>query len=879
MPVHSESPRDVRSLTQSIARIIPAICLSIATLAHAAPPPGYYDSVDTSSAASLRATLHEVIDDHSRFPYTSSSTDTWDILNAAQQDPADSGKIIDVYGNQSINKMSGGSGPYNREHSWPKSYGFPDDGGSNYPYTDCYQLFLCDSGYNSTRNNKIFDRCIASCSEEPTVFNNGQGGGTGTYPGNSNWTSGSSTSGNWEVWRGRRGDIARAQFYLDVRYEGGTHGITGANEPDLILTDNVSLIANSSTGQNLSVAYMGLRSVLLQWHHEDPVDDWERNRNDVVSSYQGNRNPFIDHPEWVDCIFENVCGGISAPTGLAANAGDGIVSLTWNSNVESILAGYNIYRATNAGGPFSLLNGSLLSTPAFNDTSVFNDTLYFYFVTAVANDATESAASTMVSALPTMAGGPPTAPVGLMADAADGEVTLSWTANPEGDVSGYNVWRATTSSGPYTMFNAGLVVPTTYTDTTVVNNTTYYYVITAVNASLDESPFSNEVAATPMATTAGNIGPPWINEFHYDNNGGDTNEFVEIAGAAGVSLNGWRVIGYNGNGGGMYDQVSLSGTIPDQDGCIGTLAFDFDGMQNGAPDGLALVDADDNVRQFISYEGTFTAVGGPAAGMVSTNIGVDEQPAPEVGASLQLLGTGAAYEDFSWQETTAHSRGTINNSQTFDGCAVIDMTPPTAPTGLTATPANGTVTLNWNTNSEGDLAGYHVYRSDSSQGTFVQINGVLLVNNTFVDGSAANCTTYFYVVTALDDSSNESNDSNMAIATPSTDGPAAADCDSNDIPDECEADSDGDGAIDACDGCPTDIDKLAPGNCGCNVPDIADGDINEDGFVNGRDIQSFVTALITQSQDAGVLCHGDFNNSSALDAADIAPMIDELIGQ
>jgi hypothetical protein len=95
---------------------------------------------------------------------------------------------------------------------------------------------------------------------------------------------------------------------MDLRYDGGIHGVTGANEPDLILTDNESLIDASNTGNNESVAYMGMLSVLLQWHGEDPVDDVERARNNVVFSYQDNRNPFIDHPEWVDCLYNDVCG-------------------------------------------------------------------------------------------------------------------------------------------------------------------------------------------------------------------------------------------------------------------------------------------------------------------------------------------------------------------------------------------------------------------------------------------------------------------------------------------------------------------------------------------------------------------------------------------
>ncbi|HEY9143624.1 MAG TPA: endonuclease, partial [Arenimonas sp.] len=58
---------------------------------------------------------------------------------------------------------------------------------------------------------------------------------------------------------------------------------------------------------NLSVAYMGRLADLLQWHAEDPVDAKEQLRNEAVYSYQGNRNPFIDHPEWAACIFQNQC--------------------------------------------------------------------------------------------------------------------------------------------------------------------------------------------------------------------------------------------------------------------------------------------------------------------------------------------------------------------------------------------------------------------------------------------------------------------------------------------------------------------------------------------------------------------------------------------
>jgi endonuclease I len=265
------------------------------------PPTGYYSGANALSASTLRASLHEIIDDHQRYPYTSTATDTWDVLEFADEDPLDTGRILDIYKNASYLKAGGGNTQYNREHTWPKSYGFPADSASNYPYTDMHMLMLSDSSYNSSRGNKPYGNCTSTCTEYPTQSYAGAGGGNSVFPGNSNWAN----SSIWQTWSKLKGDVARAVLYMDVRYEGGVHSTTGASEPDLRLTDNLGLI--TTTGTNTSVAYMGLLSVLLQWHADDPVTEAERLRNDVIYSYQNNRNPFIDHPEWVACVFKNIC--------------------------------------------------------------------------------------------------------------------------------------------------------------------------------------------------------------------------------------------------------------------------------------------------------------------------------------------------------------------------------------------------------------------------------------------------------------------------------------------------------------------------------------------------------------------------------------------
>ena len=190
--------------------------------AFADPPPGYYNAATGLTGTALRNALHAIIDDHTRIPYTSSSTDTWDVLAIAHEDPSNPANILTVYRNASVaeGNHSSGSG-WNREHTWPSSYGFTDDGGCNYPYTDCHVLMPADWGYNSARSNRPYDDCSGGCDPFPVDG----------MPGEFNFGTGNGNGGSWETWSERRGDVARALFYLAVRYEGGQHGSTGCDEP------------------------------------------------------------------------------------------------------------------------------------------------------------------------------------------------------------------------------------------------------------------------------------------------------------------------------------------------------------------------------------------------------------------------------------------------------------------------------------------------------------------------------------------------------------------------------------------------------------------------------------------------------------------------
>ncbi len=336
-------------------------------------PAGYYDEADVSTDLALRASLHAIIDDHTRIPYTSSSLDTWDVLEMADQDQDQPGNITTLYRNNSLAKQGRGNDAYNREHTWPRSYGFTDDEPTNYPFSDMHALFLADIDYNAERQNQPYGDCEANCRDFPAESNDGRGGSATDI----NQTIGEFSQGSWEVWPARRGDIARAMFYMDVRYEGGQHGATAATEPDLILTDDRDLIEAGRSDRNETVAHMGLLTTLLDWHRQDPVDAVEQQHHEAVFGAQGNRNPFIDQPNYVDCVYRNDCSRLQAPqfepgalAGLwydpAAN-GEGYNVIVSNAGITVFFYGYS-----NAGERLWLLSSTIPADFAFGQTLNFD---------------------------------------------------------------------------------------------------------------------------------------------------------------------------------------------------------------------------------------------------------------------------------------------------------------------------------------------------------------------------------------------------------------------------------------------------------------------------------------------------------------------------
>ncbi len=265
-------------------------------------PQDYYQEANGKSSDNLKEALHQIISNHSVFPYTSSSTDTWDILQLSDQDPENHENMILVYTGRSQDKgYRDGSGNYsqyengngtqsnswNREHVWPKSHGFPNE--DDNAYTDVHNLKPSDRSVNSSRGTKDYDYGGSQHSEATECLTD---------------------SDSWEPSDSVKGDIARILFYMVVRYD---PGYDHNNNPfDLELVDY--------TTPNNNDPILGKLSSLIQWHYDDPVDDFEINRNEIIYGYQENRNPFIDHPNLVGFLWgENIGENWNENLGLQNN--------------------------------------------------------------------------------------------------------------------------------------------------------------------------------------------------------------------------------------------------------------------------------------------------------------------------------------------------------------------------------------------------------------------------------------------------------------------------------------------------------------------------------------------------------------------------------
>ncbi len=207
------------------------------------------------------------------------------------------------------------------------------------------------------------------------------------------------------------------------------------------------------------------------------------------------------------------------------------------------------------------------------------------------------------------------------------------------------------------------------------------------------------VVLTAFFSFSGLAQNAWINEIHYDNTGTDAGEFIEVViqNAGSYTLADFSVVLYNGNNGLSYDTKTIdlftAGAVSNGYSLF-YYTYPANGIQNGAPDGMALAYQGSVVSgQWLSYEGAMTANDGPANGMLSADIGVMETGTEAVGLSLQLAGSGAAYSDFLWQAPADDTPGQLNNGQSLGGAPQPE--PSNYPTELALEVYKIMITLTW----------------------------------------------------------------------------------------------------------------------------------------------------------------------------------------
>jgi len=426
---------------KKITQILFFFCLSIIY-----GQENYYNDVNLNlTGITLKEELAtKIISTHTQFLFYDQ---VWDASKATDVNPENPQEVLLIYGfengtdtdvtndrTRGINDNSGASGDWNREHVYSQSLGTPALSDSG-PGSDAHHLRPADAQKNSSRNNRKFT----------------------TGSGN----SGIQANGGWYPGDEWKGDVARMMMYMYVRYD------------DRCLMTNIGIGDNSSTPDDMI-------DLFLQWNAEDPVSDFERQRNTYHENTsnqnaQGNRNPFIDNP----ILATRIWGGPEAedtwgiytstdteaptvPTNLVtSNITTFSVDVSWDASTDNVeVTSYDVF-----------VDGSLVkntTNTSITITGLNSNTTYTFEVLAkdIANNL--SAKSTAINATTLEDVTPPSVPENIIISNETGvSFKLSWDkATDDTAVTGYDVfvnnnYNASTSDTTYTV--AGLTVSTTYT--------------------------------------------------------------------------------------------------------------------------------------------------------------------------------------------------------------------------------------------------------------------------------------------------------------------------------------------------------------------------------------------------------------------------------
>lgn len=339
-------------------------------------PAGYYDAAAGLTCGPLKTALSNIISaNYNALTYGEvwtayqttdmhrNDANTADIIwDMYSDNPAGAEPYTFTYNTNQCGNYNSEADCYNREHSFPKSW-FNDA----YPmYTDLNHLFATDGYVNNRRGNQPYGEVVA-----PTwTSQNGSKLGPNIYPGFSGVV--------FEPRNEYKGDLARGQLYMVTRYESLVAGWQG--------NGNANDILNGTTFPALDNWYIAM---LFTWHINDPVSTKEINRNNAVFALQGNRNPFIDHPEYVYKVWQ--CTGLLPVTitDFTAQKNNESVVLKWYATFETNFKKFEIERSLDGANFYKIgeVAGSNLANYSFTDNNLPKANTIFYRLKMIDIDA------------------------------------------------------------------------------------------------------------------------------------------------------------------------------------------------------------------------------------------------------------------------------------------------------------------------------------------------------------------------------------------------------------------------------------------------------------------------------------------------------------
>ncbi len=523
-----------------LKRILSTILIVLSSFAFSQE--AYYNGLDLNlTGVALKNELAtKIINTHTNsLSYTPG---IWNASMATDVNPANSGEVLLIYGwedgtdgnpnndrERGINATCGGggcSGLWNREHVFPNSLADPDldaSGTSGPPYADAHNLRPCDSPTNSSRGNKTF----ATGSGNSGAVTNGW------YPG--------------DEWKG---DVARIIMYMYLRYG------------DQCKPTFVGVGSSAGTPDDMI-------DLFLQWNAEDPVSDFERQRNtyheNTGNTYaQGNRNPFIDNPRLATRIWggpeaEDTWGiytsvdseAPTVPTNVSiSNETTFSLDVSWTASTDNVgVTSYNIYVDGN-------LNTSVSST-SVTINGLNSNTTYAIRISAKDLADNESAQSTAVNGTTLEDTQAPSVPTNVViSNETDTAFTVTWTASTDNTaVTGYDVYLDGNLNGSTT-------TATTYDVSGLTPSTTYAVTVRAKDAVGNQSAASTPVNATTNTSSSGN--ELFFSEYVEGSGNNKAIEIVNITGSS-IDLSQYNLRRQSNGAGAWSTRYDLSGMLASGD--------------------------------------------------------------------------------------------------------------------------------------------------------------------------------------------------------------------------------------------------------------------------------------------------------------------------